>query len=288
MRAKRELEEEEARIKDLKKPPESPLQIRGGINIGDIDLTAMQQQREQELAAERAAASDRAQQQEAENKRLHEQLYNERVESMRKEFSEKMEALRQTIAGGGNQKTFSEQYAELVGMARELGLEKTGTGKDPMVELELAKLNFQQSKEEREFKWKMRQDEKTFAMQMEQMKQDREFRQAELMHKAKRDDLFASFPDMVGRAIAKGLVDSEQSAISAGMNAPISNRPAPAAKSGKLFHIEVGEGESGEIACGNCGTPVGVGSTSTEAVCVNCNSRFDIVRKPLAEITEEE
>lgn len=275
-RARRELEEEERRLKELDKQPEPPFQVRGGIDIGTIDVQEERRRRENELESERQAAAQRAQEVEAENKRLQQELYQERIESLRRDFSEKFEEL-QRAAQSGNQKNFTDQYNEVLTIAKELGLEKTGAGQDPMIQLELAKLNYQQSREEREFKWKMREDEKKWQLDMEKLKDEREFRRAELAQQAKKDEMFASFPQLLGGAIARGIMDGEGNE---------GEQPAPERKiqkESKRYHIEVDEGESGEIECPECHSPVVVAPSTKTAVCLGCNSKFDVVRKPQAE-----
>lgn len=279
-RARRELEEEERRLKDLDKQPESPFSIRGGVDLGTINVQEERQRREAEMEQERQAAAQRAQQTEEENKNLKEQMYQERIESLRRDFQEKMDALQKTIQSGGSQKSFSEQYNELLSMAKEMGLEKTDTGQDPMIQLELAKLNYQQAKEDREFKWKMKQDDKQFQLEMQKMQDEREHRKAELAQQAKKDEMFASFPQRLGGAIAKGMMEGEEEE---GISAPATKRK----EGGKAYHIEIGEGEAGEIPCPNCDTPVGVGPSSKAAVCVDCGSKFRVDRKS-AEPAEEE
>jgi len=275
-RARRELEEEEKRLKDMDKPPETPFQIRGGINIGEIDLQEQQRRREQEQDADRQATAQRAQEMETENKQLQNQLYQEKIESLRRDFSEKMETLQKTIQSGGSQKSFMEQWTEMQTMAKEMGLEKTSTGQDPMIQLELAKMNYQQAKEDREFKWQMKQDDKKWQLEMQKLQDDREFRHIELNQQAKKDEMFASLPQTIGGAISKGLIDGQGEG----------EADHPITRQGKSYHIEIGEGESGDIICNNCDTPVGVGPTTTKAVCAGCNRIFNVTRKPVSR-TEE-
>jgi hypothetical protein len=47
------------------------------------------------------------------------------------------------------------------------------------------------------------------------------------------------------------------------------------------FSFRVEEGEYGAIECPKCQSAIGIGPTSEKAICVGCNSQFDIVRIPI-------
>jgi len=246
----------------------------------------LENERTQRMQSEKEAAERKAQEEATERKRLEEEKRtNERAELERKQaemavkFNQAMEA--------NSPETFLKNYRTWKELQHELNPEeKASIGSNPTVALELKKLELQQAKEDREFKWKMRQDEKQFQIQLETLHDNRDFRRLELAQQAKKDDMFASFPQRIGGAVAKGMLAHNVS----GGDEPQSI----ARKAVQGHHIEIGAGEAGEVPCPTCGTAVGVGHTSQSAVCVGCNSRFKVVRRPRSEpepsgaINEEE
>jgi len=266
-------------MKEMANPPESVLQhyqalqekLEAQREAERQDRHRLEDEKLQRIEADQAAASQRAEQMEAERENLKDELNKERLESMRRDFAQKMEDLQKTIQTGASQKSFTEQFSEAQAIAAQLGFEKTTGGKDPTVELELKKMEWQMKKEDREFQRQMKKDERDWQLRIEEIKDQREFRRAELDQQAKKDEMFASFPQRIGAAFAKGVIDSETEEGAA----PHISRAA-----GKqTYHVEIGEGEAGEVSCPKCGTAVGVGPSSKAAICVGCNSKFDVTRK---------
>ena len=270
IRAKSELKEAERDLKDIDKPADPPFKMTGEFNVGKFDLQEIQQKADAKAEEERATAADHSARMEAENKQVKEQLYAEKIEGMRSDFARQMELLQKTIENGSStKKSFVDQFAEAQETAKLLGLEKTATGTNPTIEIEIKKLEWSMKREDREFSRLMKKDEREWQMRMEEIKDQRAFKQQEILLQGKKDEMFASFPQRIGGAIAKGMMES-------GDEAP----GHITRQAGKGFHIEVGEGEAGEVDCPQCHTAVGIGPTATKAVCVGCDTRFEINRKP--------
>lgn len=271
-------------------PPESPLKITGEVSLGKVDFQE-QQRKAQEAADKARQETATALQKERERATNAEQeLYKERIENLRHDFENQMRELNKTIerlltANKRDERPiheqFKEQYTVLQELAKALGYEKTSTGQDPMVAIELKKMEFQEARADREFKWKMRQDDKQWEIEKQKMQDDRKFKEAELEQKARRDELLFTAPQTIGAAIAKGLLEHEGGATAPGRVAQ-SQQGGP-----KQYRIELDESESGEIECPNCHTPVGIGPTSTAAQCVTCNTKFAVVRTPAGTSTIE-
>ena len=275
-RARRELEEEDKKLKELDNPPQEPaFQVHGGINLGEIDIQEMQRKQEEKAEKERQDAAQRAEKLSEDKDKLQEDLYKEKMDNLRNEFSAKMDLLQKTIEGGGSKKSFTEQFAETQEIAKQLGFEKTSVGTDPKMELEIKKLEWQMKKEDREFQRQMKKDEREWQLRMEELKDQRYHKDQELNLQAKRDDMFAKAPAAIGGAIAKGMMESGGEST----DGHISGKS-------KKYHIEAEDGIPGEVECPDCHTMVGIGPTSTGAVCVGCNSRFAIKRTPGAKAPE--
>lgn len=258
---------------DEPQSPQSPVDFKVSghydINQQTQDLQEQQRQAKEEAQRNQEATAIRLEKTEKERDEARQDLYKEKVDGLKRDFDTKMEQLRQDIQKGVSQKGFKEQYEEIFGMAKELGLEKTTAGRDPMVDLEIAKLDHEDKRAERQFRWQMRQDEKHFQLELEKMKGERDLRRQELEQQAKRDEIFTSWPDRIGSAIVKGMADEEE------------RQPERITKS---YHIEIDQDVGGEIDCPHCqgkGTQsiVAIGPTSKTAACTTCGARFEVKRK---------
>jgi hypothetical protein len=284
-KARLDYQEYEHAMQMLGQKPEPPFKVTGEFNLGKIDV--QEQQRQAQATAEQARKdADTAVQRERERADgLSEALQKEKIDGIRRDFENKFNDLTKTIERLATaprkderpiHEQFKEQFTALQALAKELGFEKTSTGQDPMIQLELAKLNYQQSKEEREFKWKMRQDEKNFQLQIKQMDKDDAYRNAALAQQARKDDMLASLPQQIGSAIARGVMESEGGGASQGGISQRQQGPA------KTYQFEAPEGEGGKIECPSCHAEVGIGSDTTSAECAWCRSKFTITRIPAA------
>jgi len=270
-RAYREYMEEQKRLSNLDQPqqPEPPFKMSGELNLGKIDLQEERRQMAEEMERQRRVQEEKTSKLEQQLEQTKEDLYKERVETLRNSFESKMQDLQKTIQQEltkNQSKTFQEQFQELQEISKLLGFEKTKEGRDPAISLELAKLDYERAREEREFKWKLRQDEKQWQIELQKLQDEREYRRAQLEQQAKKDEMLASFPQYIGSAIARGLLETK------GGEAPVTGQ------SSQGQHIEAGQGEGGEVECPSCGQPVGIGPTARTAVCANCGFKAPIRR----------
>jgi len=291
-RARRDYLAEEEAMKMLGKTPEPAFQVKGSVNLGDINV-----QEQNRLAQERAdkvaegkdkqiqAATEKAA--EAENK-----LHQERLEGLRQDFTHQMDGLKQIIEKTATAKDarplheqFKEQYTTVLGLAKDLGLEKTSTGRDPMVDIKLAEMSYENAMRDREFQLQMKENDRKWELDLQRLQDERAARQAELSIQAKRNDLLFQAPQVIGAALAKGWAESPQ-----GERAPagggVQSRPGVP----QHYKMRAAEGESGVVDCPLCNAKVGIGPNSDLAQCVGCNTTFNIERVPAAKapVAEEE
>lgn len=265
-------------------------------------VQVMREKREQELIDQGKAATTRAQDLED---REHTRLEKEAQDAAAAAATEqqKREAAEQKLHDQQNQllldkleelkksqKPWNEQLTEYLTFAEtlagKLGFQKVGAPRlasdDPHIALELAKLDLERSREERKFDLEMENSKREWDMKLLTFQREGAFKEKELALQAKKDEHLFSLPQAIGGAIAKGLID--HGAGGAASPGGISQKPQSTVK---LYRIEVGQGQEGEFECPNCHTPVAIGPTSTEAQCVECNSRFPIARVPITEGTKE-
>jgi len=257
------------RITSPEPPPESPFQIKGSMDLGHIDFQEQQRLARESAEIAQKDASDKVAAARGETDKLREDLHNAQLLMIQQTLNSKIEQLQRSVDAGMTQKNFGQQVAEIRELASELGYRKddsppVGAG-NVQLQLEMLKLQMMDKQQDREFKWKLRQDEKNFQLEIQKMNDLRAAQAAELERQRNRDDMWANFPKHIGSAISKGLIDSEG----------VASQPK---SKNKAYHVEAGEGESGEVECDNCHQPVAIGSTARKAVCANCGTSYSVTR----------
>lgn len=259
---------------------EGPIKMTGSIDLGHISITDQMVEAKQDARAAQEALGTRVDAAETRERESTERAHTAEKLVIQKEMNARLDGLEKTIASGMNQKSLSTQLGEIRELASELGFSKPdptqGGSQDAAVRIQLMQLTMQEKREEREFKWQMRQDEKKWNLEMARLNDDRGFRQQEAERQKNRDQMFAGAPEMVGAAIAKGLMDKEAT--------PQRAREG----NGKSRHIEAEAGQAGTAEC-ECGTPIAIGPTAKMAVCAQCGNKYSIKRvQAEAPIEEDE
>jgi hypothetical protein len=91
-----------------------------------------------------------------------------------------------------------------------------------------------------------------------------------------RNNMIASFPEMLGQSIARGLMSGDVPATAA---PKMSNQP----RQQPVQAIEAGVGDSGEVNCPTCGNIIAIAPDTVEGVCAGCGLRIPIKRKVQSE-----
>lgn len=270
--------EAERTINAIQTGGESPFKLEGRINLGEINP-----QKDAKEAQERAEKEQekREARVEAERKRADEaeaKLREEQLNSLRRDFSTELGNLSKTIeklTESQNQAEtkdvlaqFRNHYEAAVELAKSFGYERTSEGTDPHIQLEIKKMEMANAVQDREFKWRMRQDEKNWELERQKLNDDRLFKQAQLNNEKQRNDMLASFPQLIGGAFARGIMDQGE---------PQSGQPQT---SRKAYIIEMPEGEHGTVNCPNCQTAMGIGPDQTAVQCIKCRTQYPIRRQP--------
>jgi len=273
-RAKREYEEESAmrtKSKDQAiNPPEPPFQFKGSINMGDIDMQRDAREAKEATEAENARRDKELKEEREKREVVEKEKHQLELAGIQKDMNQKMESLEKTIlAGNANQKSITTQIGEIQELAGVLGFQRpdpTLAGSlDVSTRIELIKLQNENARAEREFKREMRREEREYQRLMRKDDDDRHFQQGEADRQAKRDGMFAKAPEMVGRAIASGMME--------GGGAGAKQKP-------QSYHLEAAAGAGGEAECPYCGSDIAIGPTARSAVCPNpeCGAKLPIKR----------
>lgn len=264
---------------------EGPFKVKGAIDYGTFDVQERERQATEEAKTMRKEKDDELKEERQKREAAEEKAHGLEIEGVQKTLTSKIESLEKTVAAGMSQKNFAQQAAEIRELATELGFHKpdpnlAGAG-DAVTRVEIMKLTMEEKRLDREFKWKMRQDDKQWQLDMEKIRDERAGKEAELAQQQKRDEMIASAPQMIGGAIAKGMMESK------------SGGETPAApKTSQRYELPVPQGEEGVTHCPKCGTEMGVGPTAKSAICAKCNTKVFIKRvgkseKPVAEESGE-
>ncbi len=263
------------------KGSEPAFKMTGEIGLGKFNMLEMLEQRVSERDTLRKEAQEQANTQAGINEDLRERLHTKELEVMQTGFDAQMESLKKLIESSASRGTFMDQYNMTKELAGAIGMVAPGVGtSDLTVTMELEKMKFEQNLELRKMSREEKRADREFQRQLKKDEDEREEKRQEAGRLAKRDDIFASAPEVLGRAIVKGYVEGQRVEGSQAANAPK-----------KGGHIEAGWGEGGTADCPTCQQPIGVGPTARAAVCTNCGAESTIKRvgeKPPPEPVEEE
>ena len=277
-KAEREYIEEQRRIDRINQPEtpsESPFKISGGINLGNIDVQEQQRQATEAAEKTKKDADDKVERVEKERDVAREKLHQSEMQNIQTALSQKIENLEKAIQSGAtDKKSFAQEVEEIQVLAKTLGMAKpeSPSNDDPTVKIEIMKLQMQESRADREFKRQMRADEKQWTLELRKLDLQVAESGARLRAEQEKNQMFANLPQVLGGAIAQGLISNEGSG---GVS-----KEATSAKGKREQHIEADWGEAGETACPGCGKPIAIGPTAKIAICANpeCNTRVPIKR----------
>jgi hypothetical protein len=274
VKAEAEAKEAEARARKIASGEETggPFQIKGGLNLGTIDLQKEREETQRRLEEAKREQDEVLKATGQENQALREKIHEMEMKNLAITFQTQMEGLQKIIERQGSQKSFIEQYTEAMETAKTLGFQmgQPAGGSSAELQLQLKKLDFDQAVTLRNLAREEKAEARKWDLELRRLDDDRKAKEAELAAAQRRDDMIASFPQAIGGAIARGVMESR-----GGGGAPgVASEPR-----GKTsHHIEAGPGESGETPCPECGEVMAIGPTARAAVCPGCGLRVPIHR----------
>jgi hypothetical protein len=267
-----------------KKDSDNPFKfgVTGEVNLGKIDLDEERKRASEELKILKKEQDEQLRTLGSINDELRERIHAKEMEALTYKFESQMNTLMKMIDDKSSRGDFTKQLEAAKETAALLGYQPNnggGGGRDIALELKLKEIEHNNLMQLRQFEEEAKDREIQRRIDLQKLEDDREFRKAEAERQAKRDEMFASFPEILGRGIARGLAErsTEQSPNPTG--ASLNRQPQPG--------IVAPIGEEGEANCGNCGTVMWVGKKSTQAVCAKCGTRYPIQRVEPETATEE-
>jgi multidrug efflux pump subunit AcrA (membrane-fusion protein) len=225
------------------------------------------EERERERAQKEADEAKRLADEAQQNLKAAEQALRDQQTAM---LLEKLEELK------GSQKPILEQFQEYFAFAEQMGFQKPGTtqpqSENPQIALEIAKINAESAQRQREWELQMEDSRRKWDLEMIKMKDNQELERAKLSHQVERDRALMNAPQLIGAALAQGLVDQSRGGGAAPAEQVIQSRKEEPVK------ITAGPGDRGEIECPYCHTMMAIGPTSVITKCMGCNREYPIER----------
>lgn len=291
-RFRREALEEDKAIQNLENPPlqEPPFQIRGQVDLGTFNLQEEQKKArdDADLARKEYAEKEKelSARLETSQKELAETKLTVVMKEMTNQFLSVVKAMDQKIdavAKGSDPSHLTAYIDTLEKLASKMGYQRGDTGSavgDPHLAIELQKLKAEEAARERAFQLEMKKFD--YEMQRNFKKDDAEIilKKEELEMKKKRDEMFASAPELIGRAIARGMMEE-------GGTAPVMSQKVSSKGKTKGYQITAVRGEAGEVDCPKCGQPIVIGPTAATAACAGCSLNVPVTRTQPSQATPQ-
>ncbi len=254
---------------------ESPFKVSGKVDLGTfnyqellakqtLDMKDLKKEADQQAASQAAVSDD-----------LRERLHGKEMEVLTTSFAAQMQALTEMVKANASRGSFMDQYNGVMEMAKTIGFSQPQLAGDVTSQMALEKMKFDQNIELKRMAREEKRADREFQRQLNVDAEERETKKGERAQQAKRDDMFARAPQVIGSALAQGMLANE------GNGGGVSEQasPEPKASRGKPGpQFEAGWGESGEVECPGCNQPIGIGPTAKTAVCTNCDESVPITR----------
>ncbi len=255
--------------------PESPFKVSGRVDLGTFNYQELLAKQTQDMKDLKKEADQQAVSQVAVSDDLRERLHAKEMEVLTTSFAAQMQALTEMVKANASRGSFMDQYNGVMEMAKTIGFSQPQLAGDVTQQMALEKMKFDQNLELKRMTREEKRSDREFQRQLNKDARQEDADKLEQQQKAKRDDMFANAPKVLGSAIAQGMMASKGNG--GGVSEQASPEPkAPRGKPGP--HIEAGWGESGEAECPGCNQPIAIGPTAKTAVCANCGDSVPIIR----------
>ena len=285
---KAEAEADEAKAKAERarlggtEPKESPVKVTGEMSFGKINYQEILQQQLAERDELRKQAEESAGKTQQENNDLRERLHTSEMQVLKTSFDAQMQVLTKMIETSASRGSFVEQYNAVIETAKTLGLSQPQIAGDINSQIALKKMEFDQTAELRRMAREEKRADRDFQRQLNRDADEREARKVEQGRQDRRDEMFNKAPQVIGGALAQGILANQRGGGGVTQEAPVETKPS------KGKHVEANWGDSGEVECPGCSQPIAIGPTARTAVCANCGVKVPIRRTGERPTAEEE
>ncbi len=247
----------------------SGFKVTGGLDLGNINPTALLTKQIEDRDALRIQAEQAAANQQQISNDLREKLHLAEMNVMQTGLQAQLQTLNQAVQDNASRGSFMDNYNSIIETAKSLGLGRAETS-DLDTTLAIKKMEFEQSVELKRMSREEKRADREFQRQLNKDVLEREDKKIEREQADKRFEMLANAPKVVGAALAQGFMAS-------GANGGEVTEQAGTGKQGGQ-HIEAGIGEALEGDCPNCEKPIAIGPTARQAECANCGFKVPIKR----------
>ena len=249
-------------------PPEPPFKVTGEFNLGKVDLQEQQREAKEAEAQARKEANEKIGKLEQERDEAKEEARKTEMQMITSQLNTKIELLSESVKAGMSQKSFTDQYKEIVEMAGSLGLQRPSNGvTDSNLKLEMLRLEHEMKREDRKERRELRNDDRQWQLDLRRLDDERDARRAQAAADQQRNEMFAKAPEAIGRAAGRAIVEANKGGGS------------PPTHTTKKPGFVAGKGETGEVVCPNCSETMAIGPTATKTVCPNCSEEYAVKRE---------
>jgi hypothetical protein len=264
----RKRKEAAANTSKLEDKADNPFQVKGQINVGNIDLQQEREETRRQATEAQAAMAEQMERQRQENALLREQLSEQRLETVKNtlltQLNQQNKQLTDLINSQANRTSIVDQIKAMKATANELGLVDGNAGSGAAVQVELKRLEFELEDRRHQHTIEIERLHDERAYKTRQLEIEEKKIEAEIEEKRKSREQLAQAPIMIGQVLAKAMMSGGE--------------PANVISSAAAGHIEAPEGEAGELECPGCKETMSFGPTQKLAVCPGCSSRFTVTR----------
>ncbi len=283
-RRRRELIQEEKMIESMTNPPtpDQPFKVSGGIHLGNFDIQEQQRKADEQRALERQEANRQMEAMRQENASLRDQVAGERIEGLRRDFTTKLEELKQN--GNKDPKSLKEQVEELKEMANVLGMgtpKTPGDGGQAMVQIKLAEMEFAAEDRRQAHELALAKINADLAIQNRRLDIETRFKEREIDLQEKKALSLSNWPNQIGAALATYVTQGASAGLSPDTSQASAVTQRSISKPGDQLNavITAAVGEANEVECPRCKAPVGFGPRTEQARCVSCGGIMPIQRE---------
>ena len=256
---------------------DSGFKLKGSFNMGEFNFLELLNSQRAELQLLKTDAEKQAQSQAGISDDLRERLHAKDLEVLTTGFNYQFQMMNKVLESQGSKGSFMDQYNMTKELAGQIGFVAPGAQtSDLTTQLELKKMEFNQIMELRKMAREEKHSDRQFQLDIAKAEDERQQRKIDQDRAAKRDDMIAGAPALVGRAIGKALAEGGGEVAEG-----ISGTPG---KKGE-YSVDVASGAVGKMDCPKpgCGEAIGIGPTARAAVCAKCGTRVQIKRTAGAE-----
>lgn len=269
---------------ELGEKPESPFKIHGEVDLGRISPADTINTLQQEIRAREATAMKRQEELEQQRDSFRDSAMQAHISVLQAENKANIDRLQSileaSMASRSKEKSLEEQISSIKALAGALGYVTPSsmpqTPGEVTLQLEMLKLQNDASREQREFELRMKESDRNFQMQLQEAETRRQLEMAKINDNRERTKMFGQFPEMIGGAVARGLMNQANNPSSPPQSHSGPSIGAPAAQ--PESYIEALPGEAGVLECPKCGKEMAFGPTARAGVCASCNLRIPIRR----------